>query len=275
MGLMQIPTSFELFRVFGIPVRAHLSVGLLMLYLVFTVGNLFYGLLFALMLLGSILLHELSHTAAAVAFGGHVCDIRLQLMGGCAMITRMPPKPWHECVMALAGPACSLLLAALFWGLSWAFATEEPRVWRIGGNYFTDGSTVTVQHFWLGVAAMLNFGLGCFNLLPAYPMDGGRVLRSAMQMAGRTKVAATEIAVTVGQGFAVLWAAVSVLALLGISMQAPETWPEALRFGWDLLFGGGGLLLLAVAYMIWASGRRELAYARQEALYSRIYGGRS
>lgn len=248
---------------------------LLMLYLVFTVGSLVYGLIFALILLGSILLHELSHTAAVVAFGGRVCDIRLQLMGGCARITRMPPKPWHECVIALAGPACSLLLAAFFWGLSWGFATEEPRLWRIGGEYFTDGSTVAVQNFWLGIVAMLNFGLGCFNLLPAYPMDGGRVLRSAMQMAGRTKVAATETAVQVGQGFAVLWATVSVLALLGISMQAPERWPEALRFGWNLLFGGEGLLLLAVAYMIWTSGRQELAYARQEEMYSRIYGGRS
>lgn len=259
-------TCWTLFTVFGIPVRAHLSVGLLALYLLFMMlPNLGVGLFLAAALLVSIVLHELAHSVVAMAFGGQVRDITLQLLGGCAAITRMPPKPIHECLMAAAGPACSLLLAALCWGLSRTF----PAIYQ---DYDIYGRLITVAapNLWLSVAAALNLGLACFNLVPAFPMDGGRILRAGIQCLGKSKLAATEIAVDVGRAFAILWAALCVLNFVGIRFHAPADWPQAIAYLWEIVFGGGGILLLCVAYMIWVSGKRELEYVRYEETY---YGG--
>ena len=86
-------TRWTLFEVMGIPVRADLSVLVLAAYVLFMSGSLAVGLFLAVALEVSILLHELAHSAVAIAFGGQVRDITLQLLGGCAAITRMPPKP--------------------------------------------------------------------------------------------------------------------------------------------------------------------------------------
>ncbi len=257
-------TSWTLFSVFGIPVRANLSVGLLALYLLLTVGHWLVGLYLAAVLLVSILLHELAHCVVALAFGGRVRDITLQLMGGCASITRMPTKPWQECLMAAAGPLCSLLLACVAWSVASLFSS--PMV--VGYDVFGRAITVAEPNAWLALAALLNLGLACFNLVPAFPMDGGRILRSALQGAkALSKVRATEIAVAVGRGFAVLWAAVSVLSFLGVRLEAPAGMPGSVAFLWDIVFGGGGVLLLCIAYMIWVSGVRELEYVRAETVY--------
>ena len=257
-------TSWTLFTLFGIPVRANLSVGLLVLYLFTSVGDVALGLFLAVALLVSIVFHELAHSVVAMAFGGRVRDITLQLMGGCAAITRMPPKPWQECLMAVAGPVCSLLLAGIAWLLAVTLTTEQAIGYDILGRVVT----VMQPNVWLAVAALLNLGLACFNLVPAFPMDGGRVLRSLLQTAGgMTKVRATEIAVAVGRGFAVLWAFMSVLAFMGIRLPAPEALPGAAAYLWNIVFGSGGLLLLCIAYMIWVSGKRELDFVRAEAYY--------
>lgn len=257
-------TSWTLFTVFGIPVRVNLSVGLLALYLVVMVRDLTKGLYLVAALLVSILLHELAHSVVAMAFGGRVRDITLQLLGGCAAITRMPPKPWQECLMAAAGPVCSLLLA----GGAWLAAAAFPTMYPAGYDSWGRPVTVAYPNAWLTMAAMLNLGLACFNLTPAFPMDGGRVLRSLLQAAAKMgKVRATAVAVAVGRVFAVVWAAVSVLSFAGVRLRAPGALPEAAAFLWDILFGSGGVLLLCIAYMIWVSGKRELEYVRAEAFY--------
>ena len=259
-------TCWTLFTAFGIPVRAHLSVGLLAVYLIYAMWpHLDVGLFLAVTLLVSIVLHELAHSVVAMAFGGQVRDITLQLLGGCAAITRMPPKPMHECLMAAAGPACSFLLAAICWALAWSFRVDYQMQ-----DAFGRVIVMTEPNLWLAVAAGLNLGLACFNLVPAFPMDGGRILRAALQCAGKGKLAATEIAVKVGQGFAILWGALCVLDLVGIRFTAPEGWPSAIAFLWNIVFGSGGILLLLIAYMIWVSGKRELDYVRYEETY---YGG--
>lgn len=260
-------TTWTLFSVLGIPVRVNLSVGLLALYLLMTVGNLAVGAYLVVALLVSILLHELAHSVVAMAFGGRVRDITLQLLGGCAAITRMPPKPWHECLMAAAGPACSFLLA----GVAWLGALLLGGQQLVGYDLLGREVWVARPNVWLTLAAMLNLGLACFNLVPAFPMDGGRILRSLLQAAGgQRKVRATEIAVAVGRGFAVLWAAVSVLSFAGVRLRAPAGLPEAAAYLWDIVFGSGGVLLLCIAYMIWVAGKHELDYVRAEAAY---YGG--
>ncbi len=257
-------TSWTLFTVLGIPVRANLSVGLLAAYLLLTIGDWALGLYLAAVLLASIVLHELAHSVVAMAFGGRVRDITLQLMGGCAAITRMPPKPWQECLMAAAGPASSLLLA----GGAWLAAVALPAERAVGYDVFGRLVTASVPNEWLAVAALLNLGLACFNLVPAFPMDGGRVLRSLLQAAGRMgKVRATEVAMLVGRGFAVLWGAMSVLAFAGVRPHAPAGLPAAAADRCAMLFGRGGLLDLCIANMIWVSGKRELDFVRAEALY--------
>ncbi len=260
-------TSWTLFKLFGIPIRANLSVGLLAVYLLISVGRFVPGLYFVAVLLVSILLHELAHSVVAMAFGGQVREITLQLLGGCATITRMPSKPWHECWMALAGPGCSFLLAAL----AWVPATLLAKTYVIPGYGGQPPVVEMIPNIWFSAIVWINLVLGAFNLIPAFPMDGGRVLRALLQAVGRrTKVRATEIAVSVGRGFAVLWAAVSVLTLLGVALPKPSELPEAMAFVWELLFGSGGVLLLCIAYMIWVSGKRELEMVRAEAAY---YGG--
>ncbi len=250
--------SLQLFKVFGIPIRANLSVALLAAYLVFQVGDLLIGGYIAGVLIVSILLHELAHSVVAIAFGGTVRDITLQLLGGCAMMAQMPRKPWQECLMALAGPFTSLLLG---WGASWLamhFAVwHEPYMTPEGWVFECE------PNLWILLIGQINFGLGLFNLIPAFPMDGGRVLRSALQIFLK-KVMATLIAVRVGQGFAILWFALSIFAVFGMEIPEPEGMGELLTWIWRMVFGGGGMLLFFIACMIWVSGRRELAYVRQE-----------
>lgn len=261
--LMQIQT-YTLFNAFGIPVRANLSVALLALYLLWVFGWS-AGLYVVSVLLISIVLHELAHSVVAVAFGGKVRDITLQLLGGCAAITRMPAKPWQECLMAAAGPACSFVLAALAFGAALLASSSQT----VSDPYGAPLYISVVPNEWLMLAAMLNVGLGIFNLLPAFPMDGGRILRSLLQTVGRlTKVRATEIAVGVGKAFALLWGVVSLLSLFfDTQIPMPANLPDPLAFLWDLIFGSGGVLLLCIAVMIWTAGRRELEFVRAEAYY--------
>ncbi|MGN0886496.1 MAG: site-2 protease family protein [Candidatus Spyradenecus sp.] len=247
-------TSWTLFTLAGLPIRAHLSVGLLVVYMLMTVGSLGWGLYLAAVLLVSILLHELAHTAVAVAFGGRVVSIELQLLGGAAMISRLPPKAWQETLMALAGPACSLALAVVAWMGSVALGREffHPEY----GGWILE----TNPH--LLMAAFLNLGLGCFNLIPAYPMDGGRVVRSALECFGMEKLRATTVAVRIGQGIAVLWAGLWVLSFVGVKVPCPSVVGGFGAYLWDLVFGVHSLLMPLIAYMIWVVGRRELAYVR-------------
>ncbi len=270
---MQIQTQWTLFKIFGIPVKLNLSVLLLAGYLVWSFWHPSYplasvgtGFFICGVLLVSILLHELTHSVVAMAFGGRVRDISFQLLGGCASITRMPSKPWHEFLMAFAGPVCSLVIAVIA-----AFCTvwfgEKVSGWTADGRYVT---TFQPNVCWSAVA-MMNMGLACFNLQPAFPMDGGRMLRSALQAFGKSKVAATEIAVVVGRVFAGIWVVSCALDFLfGVQIPCPTTFPVWAEYLWDIIFGSGSVIRLLIAIMIWNAGQRELDYVRAEAEY---YGG--
>lgn len=252
-------SSWKLFSVFGIPVRFDLSVGILALYLLFVTGSLLGGLYMAAVLLVSILLHELAHCAGAIGFGGQVRDIRLQLLGGCATITRMPTKPWQECIMALLGPLCSFTIAAITYAAAFHFYREV---------YDPAQNTIwIVPNDWFFLAALLNFGLGCFNLIPAFPMDGGRILRSFLQIFGLTKLKATRVAVLVGRGIAIVWTASFVLHFLGIAIPCPEGAPAWIDFFWGYFFGGSSIFIVLIAYMVWVMGQREYDAVCIETLY--------
>lgn len=154
------------------------------------------GVLFTVAVFAIVVVHELGHALAAARYGIRTRDITLYPIGGVASLERIPENPRQEFVVALAGPAVNLALAA---GLAAILGVEKVPlgvhdVHLIGGSFLT-------KLMWVNVS------LGLFNLLPAFPMDGGRVLRGALALRlGRDR--ATEIAARVGQvmalGFALL-----------------------------------------------------------------------
>lgn len=168
--------------------------------------------------------------------------------------------------MAFAGPLCSILLAVIAAGCAILFG-ETHEGWNARGEFVR----IFRENFWWQLVAMLNMGLACFNLLPAFPMDGGRMLRSALQIFGKSKVTATEIAVQVGRGFAGLWVVLAGLDFFfNVQIPCPAFFPQWIDYLWDIVFGSGGIIRLLIAYMIWNAGQHELDYVRAEAEY---YGG--
>jgi Zn-dependent protease len=165
----------------------------LVIFFVSEFSNPIYGLLATTVLLLSILLHELGHSLTAIAFGCRVRDITLMMIGGCASMLSMPRKAWQEFLMAFAGPAVSLALAIL------GFAVTYTPLGALIGR------TELISFFFLYMM-YLNGILFVFNLLPAFPMDGGRILRAFLQQFFMTKVKATWIASRLGRFIAILMA---------------------------------------------------------------------
>ncbi len=208
--------SVTVFRVRGVPVRLHWTLLLVIPYLAvalsyqfrsiahlagvekadLTLPPLVWGALLAVALFASVAVHELAHTFLALRFGGRVRSITLMLVGGVSQLSRAPTRPLHEGLMAAAGPAMSFVLGAL------CFAGYAV----IGG-----GADVRMALFYIGV---MNVSLGVFNLLPAFPMDGGRVLRAVLAArVGRSR--ATAIAATVGRVCAI---GLGILAILEVNL---------------------------------------------------------
>lgn len=193
-------SSLKLGKLFGIGVYVHATFWLLPLF-VFLGGvmdgdlsgaTMDVAVLFAVF--GCVVLHEIGHALAAAYYGIATRDITLYPVGGVARLERMPERPLHEIVVALAGPAVNVVIAlGLYAGISF-------------GNAALPGSFVlsnldALDAFVLRVFEV-NVFLVLFNLIPAFPMDGGRVLRALLgTMMSRTR--ATHVAVTVGSVIAV------------------------------------------------------------------------
>ncbi len=197
--------SIKLFEIKGIEVKVHLTFVLILIWAAYRwsgdTGAGWWGALFGvvatLLLFASVTLHEFGHSLQALKFGVPVKDITLLPMGGLARIEKMPEKPSEELRIAIAGPLVNFTIALVL--IIVGVLLDTRAVISLG-----ELSRSLGQASWSGMLAyltMANLALGVFNLIPAYPMDGGRVLRALLALV-LDHAQATRIAVRVGQALA-------------------------------------------------------------------------
>ena len=190
--------SLKVGRIFGIDFYLHFTFLLLLVFLgavtwqeTGAFGAALAGLGFVLALFACVLLHELGHALMARRFGIRTSDITLLPIGGIARLERMPEKPMQEFWVALAGPATNLAIAGLIF------------LWLSIPNGFIAQTSFTLMSGSIAQRLIgFNLILAVFNLLPAFPMDGGRILRAALSLRlGRRR--ATAFAANLGQFLAI------------------------------------------------------------------------
>jgi len=206
--------SFKIGSAWGIPIELHITF-ILLIAAVFVLSvptQQFYYFFLILFLFVFVVFHELAHSVIARHYGIKVRKIILYPIGGVSEIEEIPDNPSQEWRMAFAGPLTSLVLGIALLGVSLVISPQALTIFvftTITGNFLTD-------------LAILNILLGVFNLIPAFPMDGGRVLRALL--AERLKYSdATRYAVYIGKIFGIamviagfLFTSYFLLVLVGI-----------------------------------------------------------
>jgi Zn-dependent protease len=251
--------SFRVGRIAGIDLYIHLTFFALLALLAFLqyqasggLNGTLIGVGFFVAVFGIIVLHELGHALAARRYGVATRDITLYPIGGVARLERIPENPRQELVIALAGPAVNVVIAAAVFGglvLGFGLPTVLDLMRSLGGSFLgADGAPSPTGRFPLELLlgadlVLVNVGLVVFNMIPAFPMDGGRVLRAILAMRMDYQ-RATQIAATVGQIAAVGF------ALLGLL--------------------GGVPMLAVIAFFVWMGAGQEAANVRLKAALSGI-----
>lgn len=232
--------SFRLGRLWGIDVYVHATFLLLLGFILFvgysSSGSLAAGIqdaLFVLLIFGIVVLHEYGHALTARRFGVKTRDITLLPIGGVARLERIPENPVQEFLIAIAGPAVNVAIAAV------CFLLLRGRVSGVGETTLLDGPLV-VRLFWVNVSLVV------FNMLPAFPMDGGRVLRSLLAM-NMNYVSATRVAATIGQAVALL------MGFVGLFWLGP--------------------MLVIIAFFIWIGAAQEAAGVVQRSTLANLRVG--
>ena len=225
--------SLRIGRVLGIPIRIHFTFLILLLWFgTSSAGEgrgFVSGVVWMILLFGCVVLHELGHAAMARRFGVETREIVLYPIGGVARLDRIPSGK-AELLIALAGPAVNMVLAGMLFVVLLATGMGTP---SSAADLFARAPVV-----WQLLTA--NLVLFFFNLIPAFPMDGGRVLRATLSFF-TDETRATRIAALVGQGIAILFA---VLAVLSNPIQP---------------------VLLIIAFFVFLGAGQEAAYQRNRA----------
>jgi len=225
--------SITIGRIAGTAVKIHITFILFLAWIAFSAWNrggaaaALDSTLFIVLLFACVVLHEFGHIAAARRYGIKTPEVTLLPIGGVASLQRLPSEPAQELVVALAGPAVNLVIGlALIAALGSAHLVDLTEI---------DNPNLSL----LGRLAIANLFLVVFNLIPAFPMDGGRVLHALLAMrVGAAR--ATEIAARIGQGL-------------------------AFGLGFLGLFGNPLLLFIAIFVYIAAAAEAQMS-AAQEAL---------
>jgi Zn-dependent protease len=229
--------TFTVGRFFDIRVGIHVSWLAVYAFLTFSIASAFsdlgrtqaytMGAICALAVFLSVTAHEFGHALVARRFGVRTQAITLFLFGGVATLEREPPTPRAEIAIALAGPAMSAVLGALGWGLfALVIALAHGKVWE-------DVAVV------IGYVAIANGVLAVFNLLPSFPMDGGRVLRATLWRMWRSHARATAAATFIG-----IPLSVGLLGLGVFLVIREHRWQD----GWYIVLGAFLTLQSVVAY---------------------------
>ncbi len=229
--------SIRLLTIKGIDIRLHITFPLILLWAAFQFGLLygdlsgaFFGVIATSLLFLLVTLHELGHSFAARMYGVPVKQIILSPIGGVAQLVRMPDKPVQELVIAIAGPTVNVVIAILI--AAFALTNGINFTTLVGSFSESSGTTIAALISYVFVS---NLFLAAFNLIPAFPMDGGRILRALLAM--RLNYAkATDIAAMIGRAAAVLFGLYGIL--------------------------NGGLFMIFIALFIFTAAGQEAKYAR-------------
>jgi Zn-dependent protease/CBS domain-containing protein len=230
--------TWNIGRLAGIPIRMHLTLVILLAWIAISyalggagLGATAIGVLLVLTIFAVIVVHELGHALVARHYGIDTRDIMLLPVGGIASMERMPEKPSQELAVALVGPAINLVIAGAIWIGIIAFggSTRLADVTTLGGS-------IATQLMWI------NVGLAVFNLIPAFPMDGGRALRAVLAMRMGTE-RATNIAASLGRVFAVA------IGILGLFYNP---------------------LLILIAFVVWTGATQERALVQLKSAISGV-----
>lgn len=190
--------SLQLGKLFNIKVQVHWTFILIILWIIYInlkagadVTQTLWAILFILALFACVVLHELGHALAAKKYNIKTKDITLLPIGGVARLESMPEKPMQELVVALAGPLVNILIMLIL--LPFVLNSGQPQMEDIA---FTDSGNFIFK------LIIVNLWLALFNLIPAFPMDGGRVLRALLSFR-LSRIQATNIAALIGQFLAI------------------------------------------------------------------------
>ena len=238
--------SIKLVKIAGIDVKVHLTFVLLLAWAAYngasqgqsvTLGAV-YGVVAMLLLFACVVLHELGHSVQAIQYGVKVRDIILLPIGGVARFEEIPRKPIQELRIAIAGPAVSFALAFSLFAVAALLGAPTGDTTRL----FDTSQGID----WLALPsdlAMANLILGLFNLIPAFPMDGGRIFRAALAFRLGYR-SATAVAAAIGQGLALIF------GLVG--------------------FTTGDLILVLVAIFIWLGAGAEESQSEVQSTLDRV-----
>jgi len=239
--------SIQIGSIRGIPIKLHLTFLIILLLVIWifatndfvilgiTLGfggmaistelKYLLGAIVSVLFFSTLLFHELSHSVVAQGYGVNIRSITLFVIGGVAQMEEIPREPRKEARISAAGPALSLGIGIVSYAIYYLFGPVSPAE--------TDATFKNVTLIVIGIIAFYNILLGFFNLIPAFPMDGGRLLRAGFATR-MSYIDATKRAVVVGKSFAFA------MGLFGL-----------------LTLAAGGLWLLLIALFIYFGGSEE------------------